>query len=70
LTVSLNLLCTITTDFDRIYEHVLVGAEKGTQLTVIFEPPGCGGCRWQFTPAPKVIAPIASKPRSFMIGGN
>ncbi len=34
---------TSAPDFDRIYEHALVGAEKGTQLKVIFEPTGL---RW------------------------
>lgn len=34
---------TSAVDFDRIYEHALVGAEKGTQLKVIFEPTGL---RW------------------------
>ncbi len=29
---------TSAQDFDRIYEHALVGAEDGTQLKVIFEP--------------------------------
>jgi len=34
---------TSAKDFDRIYEHALVGAEDGTRLKIIFEPTGL---RW------------------------